>query len=69
MIQIVIFKYILDGPVNSFLRLSLSPDCQYSWNHVIRILEGSQNLFELHEFSNYRSSNNMISTVFFSELW
>ena len=30
---------------------------QYSWTHVIRILKGIQNLFELHEFSNYRSSD------------
>ena len=27
----------------------------YSWTHIIRILEGIQNLFELNEFSNYRS--------------
>ena len=29
----------------------------YSLTHVIWILKGSQNLFKLHEFSNYRSSS------------
>ena len=29
----------------------------YSWTHITRILKGIQNLFELHEFSNYRSSD------------
>ena len=28
-----------------------------SWTHIIRILKGIQNLFELHEFSNYSSSD------------
>ena len=30
---------------------------EYGWTHVIRILKGIQNLFKLHEFSNYRSSD------------
>ena len=29
----------------------------YSWTHVVQILKGIQKLFELHEFSNYRSSD------------
>ena len=35
----------------------------YSRTHVIRILRGSRNLFELHDYSNYRSSDYMSSTV------
>ena len=35
----------------------------YSRTHVIRILRGPRNLFELHDYSNYRSSDYMSSTV------
>ena len=31
---------------------------KYSWTHVIRIFKGIQNMFKLHEFSNYSSSDN-----------
>ena len=30
---------------------------KYSWTHIIQIVKGIQNLFELLEFSNYRSSD------------
>ena len=36
---------------------------RYSRTHVIRILRGPRNLFELHDYSNYRSSDYMSSTV------
>ena len=36
----------------------------YSRTHVIRILRGPRNLLELHDYSNYRSSDYMSSTVF-----
>ena len=35
----------------------------YSRTHVIRILRGPRNLFELRGYSNYRSSDNMSSTI------
>ena len=35
----------------------------YSRTHVIRILRGPRNLFELHDYSSYRSSDYMSSTV------
>ena len=37
---------------------------KYSKTHVIRILRGPRNLFELHDYSNYRSSDYMSSTVY-----
>ena len=35
----------------------------YNRTHVIRILRGPRNLFGLHDYSNYRSSDYMSSTV------
>ena len=39
-----------------------------SYIHVIRILRGPRNLFELHDYSNYRSSDYMSSTVYISKI-
>ena len=41
-----------------------SNQLNYSRTHVIRILRGPRNLSELHDYSNYRSSDYMSSTVY-----
>ena len=44
-------------------------ESKYSRTHVIRILRGPRNLFELHDYSNYRSSDYMSSTVLKDISW